>query len=74
MRRPGPGSGAPPCPGATPTGRRTLLAPVAALRQALIYRMFLDDIEPDERVYHAHDPAHWLRPGGGARSTRSAQR
>ena len=45
---------------ATRTGRAALLAPVAALRQALIYRMFLDSIEPDERVYHAGDPAHWL--------------
>ncbi len=43
-------------------GRRAsaLLAPVAALRQATIYRKFLDRIEPDEHVYHQADPAFWL--------------
>ena len=38
-----------------------LLGPVRALRQAMIYQVFLDGIEPDERVYHSGDPAHWLR-------------
>lgn len=38
-----------------------LLEPVAALRQAVIYRGFLDGIEPSERVYHADDPPLWLR-------------
>jgi aminoglycoside phosphotransferase (APT) family kinase protein len=38
-----------------------LVRPVAALRQAAIYRTFLDAIEPDERVYYAGDPARWLR-------------
>jgi len=33
---------------------------VAALRQALIYQVFLDGIEPSERTYHAGDPVHWL--------------
>ena len=47
-------------PGSDPDRAATLLAPVSALRQALIYRMFLDNIEPDERVYHADDPAHWM--------------
>jgi hypothetical protein len=47
-------------PGCDPERAAALLAPVAALRQALIYRMFLDSIEPDERVYHAGDPARWL--------------
>ncbi len=47
-------------PGSDPDRTATLLAPVSALRQALIYRMFLDNIEPDERVYHADDPAHWM--------------
>ena len=41
-------------------GAALLLEPVAALRQALIYRGFLDAIEPDERIYHAADPAIWL--------------
>jgi hypothetical protein len=29
-------------------------------RQAVIYRGFLDAIEPDERVFHAADPGLWL--------------
>ena len=45
---------------ATRPGRPRCSTPVAALRQALIYQIFLDGIEPDERVYHAADPAHWL--------------
>ena len=47
-------------PGSDPARAAGLLTPVAALRQALIYQIFLDGIEPDERVYHAADPAHWL--------------
>ena len=38
-----------------------MIEPVAALRQAVIYQGFLDRIEPDERIYHAKDPADWLR-------------
>ena len=38
-----------------------LIRPIAALRQALIYRRFLDGIEPSEQVYHRGDPALWLR-------------
>ena len=26
----------------------------------MIYRRFLDNIEPSEQVYHRHDPADWL--------------
>jgi hypothetical protein len=37
------------------------LEPVAPVRQALVYRSFLDQIEPSERVYHASDPAERLR-------------
>jgi hypothetical protein len=48
-------------PGCDPDTAATLLAPVAAVRQAMVYRMFLDNIEPDERCYHATDPATWLR-------------
>jgi Ser/Thr protein kinase RdoA (MazF antagonist) len=48
-------------PGCDPDGAAALLAPVAALRQAVIYQTFLDGIEPDERVYHEGDPASWLR-------------
>jgi hypothetical protein len=38
-----------------------LVQPIAALRQAIIYRRFLDGIEPAEHVYHHEDPARWLR-------------
>jgi Ser/Thr protein kinase RdoA (MazF antagonist) len=48
-------------PGADPAGAVRLLAPVAAARQAVVYRRFLDQIEPAERAYHAGDPADWLR-------------
>jgi Ser/Thr protein kinase RdoA (MazF antagonist) len=47
-------------PGCDPEAAAALLAPVAALRQAILYRRFLDAIEPSERVYHAGDPATWL--------------
>jgi thiamine kinase-like enzyme len=38
-----------------------LIAPIAALRQALIYRSFLDGIEPAEHRYHQADVPQWLR-------------
>jgi phosphotransferase family enzyme len=38
-----------------------LVQPVAALRLAIVFRRFLDSIEPSERVYHREDPANWLR-------------
>jgi aminoglycoside phosphotransferase (APT) family kinase protein len=38
-----------------------LIQPVAALRQAIIYRRFLDAIELSEQIYHRDDPARWLR-------------
>jgi hypothetical protein len=47
-------------PGCDPDRAAMLLAPVGALRQALIYQVFLDGIEPDERIYHAPDPERWL--------------
>ena len=37
-----------------------LIAPIAALRQALIYRSFLDAIEPAEHRYHQADVPQWL--------------
>jgi len=46
--------------GSDPDAAANLLAPVAALRQAIVYQAFLDGIEPSERVYHANDPADWL--------------
>ena len=48
-------------PGSDPARAAGLLAPVAALRQAVIYRSFLDRIEPAEHAYHRADPARWLR-------------
>jgi Ser/Thr protein kinase RdoA (MazF antagonist) len=48
-------------PGSDPDRAATLLAPITALRQAVIYTRFLAAIEPSERVYHAADPATWLR-------------
>ena len=48
-------------PSADPLRASELVAPIAALRQALIYQVFLDGIEPDERCYHDADVAFWLR-------------
>lgn len=38
-----------------------LIEPVASLRQALIYRAFLDGIEASEQRYHSADVPRWLR-------------
>jgi len=46
--------------GADPDRASRLLAPVAAARQAVIYRRFLDHIEASEQVYHQADVPHWL--------------
>jgi hypothetical protein len=46
--------------GSDPARASVLLAPIAAARQAVIYRNFLDNIEPSEQVYHRADPAKWL--------------
>ena len=48
-------------PDSNPLRAFTLLAPVAAARQAVIYRHFLDNIEPSEQPYHRADPADRLR-------------
>jgi hypothetical protein len=47
-------------PGSDPRRAAQLLAPVAAARQAVIYRKFLDNIEPSEHPYHSADPPNWL--------------
>lgn len=47
-------------PGTDPARAAILLAPIAAARQAVIYRRFLDNIEPSERIYHRRDPERWL--------------
>ncbi len=56
-------------PGSDPERASALLEPVAALRQAVIYRIFLDRIEPRERIYHAADPPMWLRQAARAAGT-----
>jgi hypothetical protein len=48
-------------PASDPARAMDLIAPIAALRQALIYRAFLDGIEPVERRYHRGDVEDWLR-------------
>jgi hypothetical protein len=47
-------------PGSDPRRAARLLAPVAAARQAVIYRKFLDNTEPSEHPYHRADPSNWL--------------
>jgi hypothetical protein len=48
-------------PGSNPQRAARLLRPVGAARQSVIYRKFLDNIEPSEHPYHSADPADWLR-------------
>ncbi|MEX2278400.1 MAG: aminoglycoside phosphotransferase family protein [Cucumibacter sp.] len=47
-------------PRSDPKRASALIGPIAAARQAAIYRGFLDNIEPSERSYHEADPAVWL--------------
>lgn len=47
-------------PHSDPDRAASLLEPIAAARQAVIYRKFLDNIEPSEQIYHAKDPLRWL--------------
>lgn len=47
--------------GCAPGRALELIAPVSALRQALVYRTILDGIEPAEHVYHRADVGEWLR-------------
>ena len=42
-------------PGSEPERVAELIAPVAEMRQAIIYQRFLDGIEETERVYHRAD-------------------
>jgi hypothetical protein len=48
-------------PGSDPERAWVLSAPLASARQAVLYRLFLDHIEPSEHPYHQGDPADWLR-------------
>jgi hypothetical protein len=47
-------------PGSEPARAAELLEPVALLRNALVYRSFLDQIEASERPYHAADVPKWM--------------
>jgi hypothetical protein len=42
-------------PGSDPRRAAALVAPIGALRQAIVYQNFLDGIEETERVYHRDD-------------------
>jgi Ser/Thr protein kinase RdoA (MazF antagonist) len=48
-------------PGSDPDRAAELIAPIAALRAAHIYRVFIDNIEPSEHCYHRHDTEDWLQ-------------
>ncbi|WBC14198.1 aminoglycoside phosphotransferase family protein [Micromonospora sp. WMMA1998] len=55
-------------PGSDPRRAVDLLRPVAPLRLAAVYAMFLAGIEPSEHPYHVHDvPAALARAGAAAR-------
>jgi hypothetical protein len=47
--------------GGDPAQAEALIAPIAALRRAVIYQGFLDGIEPSERRYHESDVRDCLR-------------
>jgi len=46
--------------GCDPERAAELIRPIASAHRAVQYQMFLDNIEPSERVYHHSDPADWL--------------
>lgn len=48
-------------PSSDPARAAELVAPIAALRAAIVYQSFLDGIEPSERRYHSADVPLWLR-------------
>lgn len=48
-------------PGCDPARALDLVLPIAALRQALVYRTFLDGIERAEQRYHEGDVPAWIR-------------
>lgn len=56
-------------PDSDPIRAARLVAPIAALRQAIIYQCFLDGIEPSEHRYHEADVPQWLRRALRAAST-----
>jgi Ser/Thr protein kinase RdoA (MazF antagonist) len=48
-------------PGSEPARAAALVAPVACLERAMVFRLFLDGIETTEQAYHRHDPEDWVR-------------
>jgi hypothetical protein len=48
-------------PGSDPERAAARIAPIGAARRAVVYRRFLDQIEPSEHPYHRSDPANMLR-------------
>lgn len=47
-------------PGCDPERAAELIRPISSAQRAAQYQMFLDNMEPSERVYHCSDPADWL--------------
>jgi Ser/Thr protein kinase RdoA (MazF antagonist) len=48
-------------PGSEPARAAALVAPIACLERAMVFRLFLDAIETTEQAYHRHDPEDWVR-------------
>jgi hypothetical protein len=48
-------------PQSDPTRAWDLIEPIGPARQAVVYRKFLDNIEPSERIYHRDDPRDALQ-------------
>jgi hypothetical protein len=55
-------------PGSDPAAAIGAIAPIVALWKALVYRSFLDAIEPSEHRYHERDVPDWLRIALDARA------
>ncbi|HEV3226077.1 MAG TPA: phosphotransferase [Acidimicrobiales bacterium] len=55
-------------PGSDPARAAHLVAPIAALRQALIYAIFVENIEPSEHCYHRLDTEEWINRAVALRS------
>jgi hypothetical protein len=49
------------CPGSDPARAWDLIAPITVARRAVVYRGFLDNIEPAEHPYHRTDPRDCLQ-------------
>ena len=49
------------CPGSDPARAWHLIAPITVARRAVVYRGFLDNIEPAEHPYHRSDPRDCLQ-------------